>query len=162
MRIVGMCLLGFGILLIVPSGLALTAAESLGEAAGWLACAALVPGSMIVGGIVLIRRAEDREPVTVRGEMARSPGPRGVVNDTMGRVMAFDLNRLNAGGWLLLLATFGFVIAEASILVPLVGDRMGDRGLPKAIALPALLLAVGFFFGMRWVLGLFGVSIYRS
>jgi hypothetical protein len=54
-----MFLLGFGIVLLFPIGLAVINAESVSQVIGVLGCTALIPVPMIVAGIVMIRRVED-------------------------------------------------------------------------------------------------------
>ena len=172
MRVVGMVLLCLGITLLFPSGIALIHAEGLGQVIGFLICTALVPVPMIVSGIAIIRRAEDPYAQGLgegAGDAATAlpsePEPRDTGNplqDAQARLLRFDLTRLNWIGWLLLLATFGFVAGEAGILVLVVGPggREGGR-LPRVVGLPLLLLAIGFFVALKWLLGVFGLSIYR-
>jgi len=159
-RGLGVWLVGLGITLLVMCVFPIAAAETPRALVGWLACAGLVPGSLIVLGIILVRRAEDRARTadTPQDEslVAPVPEPAGILD----RVRAFDLNRLNWAGWLLLLATFGFVLAEVAVLVWMWPDG-GDRRLPKLVATVMLFLAVGFFVASRWVLARLGVSIYR-
>jgi hypothetical protein len=101
MRVVGVFLLGLGMVLLPGSAIALLHAEGFSQVLGFLVCTALVPGPMILAGIALIRRVEDRW---------QSPGTAG------GNRGWFDLNRLNWVGWSLVLATFGE------------GDRSGPPG----------------------------------
>jgi hypothetical protein len=159
-----MFLLGLGITLLIPCGIAIGCAEGPGQVVGFLVCTALVPVPMIVGGIAIIRAVEDKAGQRPQGP---EPGPVAeVAGDPVGRTLArvrgFELNRLNWVGWLLLLATFGFVIAEAAVLVLALGGDLGGGGVvSRLIGLGGLLLAVGFFLGLRWLLRLLGVSIYR-
>jgi hypothetical protein len=88
-------------------------------------------------------------------------GTINLLDEAWARAQQFDLNRFNWGGWVLLLATFGFVMAEAAVLVWVVGVRWQDRAQPMVFAL-MLVLAVGFFFALRWLLFRLGVSIYRG
>jgi hypothetical protein len=161
MRGLGVWLVGLGIVLLVMCVFPVAAAGTTGELIGWLACAGLVPGSLIGTGIVLVRRAEGRggSRESPPGESATAPAaePVGILD----RVGAFDLNRPNWVGRLLLLGTFGFIGAEAAVLVWLLGPGGWDRRLAKLAALPMLLLAVGFFAGVRRLLGHLGVSVYR-
>ncbi len=154
MRGLGVWLVGLGVTLLVMCVFPVAAAKTTGELLGWLACAGLVPGSLIWIGVALIRRAEGR--VEDAGPPPDGAGPAGLLD----RVRDFDLNRMNWLGWLLLLGTFGFVLAEVAALV-WVWPGGWDRGLAKLAALPMLFLAVGFFAGTRWLLGRFGVSISR-
>jgi hypothetical protein len=162
MRVLGICLLGLGIVLLLPSGLAIASSQNWGQVIGFVTCAALIPVPMIVGGIVLIRRADDAQAadadVSYREPEEESAEEGGGV---LTRVRAFDLNRLNWVGWLLLLATFAFVLGEAAILVVVIGKDWGDRVTSRLVALGLLFLAVGFFVGVRCLLGFFGVSIFR-
>jgi hypothetical protein len=166
MRALGIWLLGFGIVLLIMDGVALASVNTLEEVVGFLVCGALVPVPMIAGGIALVRRAEERErPGTPEPPRVPSAGRPQALRyeyrgDWLQRVRTFDLTRLNWVGWLLLLATFAFVLAEAGLLVLLLGD-WGNRPAAKVVAVPMLLLALAFFFGVRWLLGKLGVTIYR-
>jgi hypothetical protein len=51
-RVVGMVLLGRGITLLVPSGIALLQAEGPGQVIGFLICTAFVPVPMVVSGTI--------------------------------------------------------------------------------------------------------------
>jgi hypothetical protein len=160
MYVVGKVLVGLGIALLVMGGVALVAGAPV---IGGLICIGCVPVPMIVGGIALVRRAEDR----ARGgdvPPAECPVTAGVerigITGILDRVRAFDLNQLNWLGWLLLLGTFGFALAEAAALVWMWPGGW-DRRLAKPAALVMLFLAIGFFAGTRWLLGQLGVSIYR-
>ncbi len=164
MRALGIWSLGLGIWLLLPSGLAVAYSRSWGEVIGFLACAGLVPVPMIVGGIVLIRRAEDaqaRDAEAPPHDSEAEEEPGGRESGVLARVRAFDLNRLNWVGWLLLLATFAFVLGEAAVVALMVGNGWWDRVSTRLVSLPLAFLAVGFFVSLRWLLGLFGVSIYR-
>jgi nitrate/nitrite transporter NarK len=163
MRFAGMFLVGFGITLLIPSGIALGYAHGLAQVIGFLVCTALIPVPMIISGIAIIRSAENtgarriKVPDRVVDVDAADP-----VGGILARMRRFDLNRLNWVGWLLLLATFGFVIAEAAVLAMYFGDQFKERRIEaRAIGLGALLLAIGFFAGVRWLLQALGVSIYR-
>lgn len=165
MRGVGMVLLALGIVLLIPAGFAVAGAKGFDEALGFLACAAAIPVPMIVAGVALIRRAEDRPAANaLTGLTAEEPAdcPAAPAGPILSRVGAFDLNRLNRVGWLLLLATIAFVLAEAWVVAWLVGNGpWGNGGPPRVIGLPLFLLALGFFAGLRWLLRLLGVSTYR-
>jgi hypothetical protein len=163
-RVVGMVLLGLGITLLILCGIALVNAKGLPMVVGFLVCTGVVPVPMIVGGIAIIRSIEDRaaqrldeleaEPVE---EVAGNP-----VSRTLTRARRFDLNRLNWVGWLLLLATFGFVLAEAAVFALTLGDgAWGGRVGTRLLGLGMVLLAIGFFAGLRGLLRVLGVSIYR-
>jgi hypothetical protein len=160
-RSVGVWLVGLGITLLVMCVFPVAYASTPGELIGWLACAGLVPGSLICVGIALVRRAEDRARggESLPDECPATPdvGRVGILD----RVRAFDLNRLNWVGWLLLLGTFGFVGAEITVPVWLIGGGGWDRRLAKLAAPLMLFLAIGFFAGTRWLLERLGVSIYR-
>lgn len=56
MRVLGVWLVGLGITLLVMCVFPIAAAETPRALVGWLACAGLVPGSLIVLGIILVRR----------------------------------------------------------------------------------------------------------
>src|SRR5262245_29928949 len=125
-RVFGIFLLGLGITLLIPSGFALAHSTSFGQVIGWLICTGIIQVPMIVGGIAIIRRVEDAPAsgIVGRGNEPVADRPSSVIpeaGDPVGRALAqvrgFELNRLNWVGWLLLLATFGFVIAESFILV---------------------------------------------
>ena len=128
MRVVGMFLLGLGITLLIPGGIAVGCAESPGQVVGFLVCTGLIPVPMIVAGIAIIRRLE-RSPA----RHTDAPEPAAAVTGdpvsrTLQRARRFDLNRLNWVGWLVFLATFGFVIAEAVVIgMALRGGFWGER-----------------------------------
>src|SRR5436190_13423877 len=71
-RALGIFLLSMGIILAVPTVFGLAESAAAGEVAAWVAFAAIVQVPMIAGGIVLIRRVEDREAREVDG-MFESP-----------------------------------------------------------------------------------------
>jgi hypothetical protein len=158
--VVGVILLGLGITLLIMGVVALVAGAPV---AGGLVCIGCVPAPMIIGGIALIRRAEDR----IAGGGARPAEcpaaaevePSGIT-EILDRVRAFDLNQLNWVGWLLLLGTFGFALAEGAALVWMWPGGW-DRRLAKLVSPLTVFPAVGFFAGTRWLLGQLGVSIYR-
>lgn len=160
MYIAGVFLLGLGIAVLPMCVAALVHAPGPDHVIGFLVCTAVVPVPMIVVGIALIRRAEDRvttgDSMPVGSPARPRAGPAGV----MDRALAFDLNRLNWAGWLLLFGTFGFFGAEV-MAVGWTWPGGWDRRLVKLVAPPLVLLPIGFFAGTRWVLARLGVSIYR-
>jgi hypothetical protein len=159
MYVVGVVLLGLGITLLVMGGVALIVG---GPVIGGLICIGCFPVPMIIGGITLVRRAEDRindqgvPPAECRATLGSAPvGFRE-------RIVYFDLNQLNCIGWLLLFGTFGFVGVEIAAVVWLIDQGGWDRRLAVQLSAPAMFfLAVGFFAGIRWLLGQWGVSICR-
>jgi len=157
--VVGVVLIGLGITLLIMGGVALIAGAPV---IGGLICIGCVPVPMLIGGIALVRRAENR---TKGGGVQTAECPAAPGSAPVGiweRIRDFDLNRLNWVGWLLLLGTFGFVGVEIAILVWLIDLGEWDhRRAMKVAATPMVLLAVGFFAGTRWLLGRLGVSIYR-
>jgi hypothetical protein len=74
----------------------------------------------------------------------------------------FELNRLSWIGWLLLFATLGFIAAEI-VVVGLYVDRGNQLQeiARRLIYLGLIFLVNGFFEGMRRLLHVFGVFIYR-
>jgi hypothetical protein len=170
MYILGMVLLSLGILVLSFCGLGFAYATSFGQVVGWLVFVATVPFPMMIGGIALIRKAEGRQLPEAAPEVQNPAGdpeaelhcpePGNPIDRLLG-IMSFDLSRLNWVGWLLLLACFVLVFVQAGILVLLLGVWEKDRVLTRVLAPVILLLAVGFFFGVRWLLGKFGVTIYR-
>jgi hypothetical protein len=163
MRVVGMFLLGFGICLLIPSGVALYYAEGILQVIGFLVCTGLIPIPMIVGGIAIIRKAEDAAAQEAGWtEEAEEQATGNPVGRTLERARQFELNDLNWVGWLLLLGTFGFVVAEAFILARLFeNDAWGGRPVNRLIGLGMVFLSIGFFVGLRWLLRVLGISIYR-
>jgi hypothetical protein len=171
MRILGIVLLALGIVLLIPCGIALLYSKGLGQMVGFLLCTALLPLPMIIGGIAIIRRVEDSHVMNMRRD-AESPVAELPSGPKQGEPAApsqklelrnLDLTRLNWVGWLLLFGTFGFVVGEAGIMV-LVSEAGGwwaDPWPRRGVGLVGLLLAVGFFVAVKWLLRLFGVSIYR-
>lgn len=198
MRIVGMFLLGLGIMLLILTGVALTSVTRLTEVIGFLLCMGFVLIPMIVGGIVIIRRVEDKldkppppGPVDLsRWGRRAGANPRTTVEPPvpnlpslehqtappqpsspiakepshriLKRMRSFELNRLNWIGWLLLLTTIGFAIAETVILPQVLENKAWSGRLgTRWIGLGMAFLAIAFFVGLRWLLRLFGISIYR-
>ncbi len=159
MRTFGIFLLGLGMMVLIPSGFAVAAtAPTRAEALGWLVFAGLPSVVLIIGGIRIVRREEDRQAVqrAMQIEDAYTPPDEGAA-----RVQGFDLNRLNGVGWLLLILSFAFVVAGAGGVVFLAEAVWLDQTLAGIVAFAAAPLAVGFFAGVRWLLGRFGISIYR-
>jgi hypothetical protein len=164
-RFVGMFLLGLGVVFLIPSCIFLVTGPQPEDVAPFV-CLGLVSVLLVAGGIAIIRRAEDGAGKEEGAEWS-DPGPtaRGPW-DLVGRVRAgmrgMDLNRLNWVGWLLLLATIGFMLGEAAVLARLLGDpAWGGRVVRRLTGLGMLLLGARFFAGLRWLLRLLGVSIYR-
>ncbi len=159
MYLLGIVLLALGIMGLVPAGImvwvAITQDQSVGLVVGGLVCFGLVCIPMMAGGIALIQRAEARNPPPAE---LYEPVPGETWLDRMRR---FDLSRLNWVGWLLFLSTFAFVFVEAAVLTALLPAGPNAPRMPRLIALPLLLLAVGFFVAVRWLLGTCGISIYR-
>jgi len=159
MYVVGVVLIGLGITFLIMCGVALSAGAPV---IGGLICIGCVPVPMLIGGIALVRRAEDR---TAGGGVQPAECPDVPGSTPVGiweRIRDFDLSRLNWVGWLLLLGTFGFVGVEIATLVWLIDLGGWDHRLAmKVAALPMVFLAAGFFAGNRWLLGRLGVSIYR-
>ncbi len=161
---VGVVLIGLGITLLVMGGFALISGAPV---ISGLICIACVPVPMLIGGIALVRRAENRIETGSVQPTERVAEPESAVVGIRKRIAEFDLSRLNWVGWLLLLGTFGFVGVEVAILVWLIEqngfEQNGwDRRQAIRVAGTAMFfLAVGFFVGSRWLLGRLGVSIYR-
>ncbi len=113
---------------------------------------------MIIGGIALIRRAEEQ----IKGGSVSSPESLAAPAGIRERIRDFDLNRLNWIGWLLFFGTLGFFGVEIVALVWLIERGEWDRRLAIKIAAPLMVfLAIGFFASIGWLLGQLGVSIYR-
>ena len=136
---------------------------------GLLACTAILPTSMIVLGVLLIRRAESSAASTKPAndleeslaETTELTPDLAAGHDPLTRIQLLDLNRLNWIGWALLLGSFLFVLGEAGVVVLVVGNVGFARWQLKLVAIPLLILAVGFFVGTRWLLAQLGISIYR-
>jgi hypothetical protein len=196
MRLFGMVLLALGMMSLIPSGIALSYSRSWQEVLGFLTCVGIISIPMMIGGISIIRQAEDPRSIipSERGPTSRShvparsehiqlqagptrfsddritnnptaprhPDPGDPLHPLPRRVRVLDLNTLNWIGWLLLLGTFGVALAGAG-LAALFHERGTLGGTVEPWVVPGILgLTAGFFFGIRWLLGLFGVSIYRE
>ena len=104
MYLTGAFLLGLGIVLLIPNGIAIACADSPGEVLGWLACGAVVPLPMIVGGIALIRKAEARQAgapdadQAPEGVAAADVQPFGVVAGNVFHVLTAESRRSLAVG----------------------------------------------------------------
>lgn len=178
MRTFGMYLLGLGIVLLVMCIFPMADAENTRDLLGWLACTAVVPLPMIVLGILLIRRAEDRaqaqqaaaEIAPAEGEsspaLVPTNGPSAATPDAvpslLDRIRMFDLNQLNWIGWLLFFATLGFlglVIFAADTFLDTNDWSWGKQRLAGVVL---LFLAVGFFVVVQRLLHFFGISIFRQ
>lgn len=166
-----MFLIGFGIFGLIASGFAFGDFTDRGQLLGWAICVGLVPVPMIVTGIWMVRRVEDAE---LASEMSSATDECESINPTevegraasggfLDNVRAFELNQLNWLGWLLFLATFGFVLA-CCLLAGFVAWEVGwsARVVASVVALPVLLLAVGFFKALEFLFGLLGMKIYRD
>ncbi len=165
MYVLGKVLLGLGITLLIMGGVALVFGAPV---LGGLICIGCVPVPMIVVGIALIRRAEDRArnsgvmPATeANDDLAVAQRVPTGITGIRQRVQMFDLNSLNWIGWLLLLATFGFALAVAAALVWMWPDQW-DRQYKKLAGTIIFFMAIGFFAGTRWLLSRLRVSIYRQ
>jgi hypothetical protein len=116
---------------------------------------------MIVGGVVLIRRAEvgskkKRGPVIDEDDESASD-----IEHLHDNIANFDLLQFNWIGWLLLTGTLAFAILLIIIVIQLTGGFSRNTG-GKAISILVLLFAVGFFFAARWILSSLGVRIIRE
>jgi hypothetical protein len=173
-----MIMLGLGIVLLIMSIFPVANAETGRALLGWLACMAGVPLPMIVLGILLIRRAEDRAKVqTAAAEIAPAesdspatppsagtptPAPADPVRGLLARIQMFDLNQLNWIGWLLLFGTLGFLGLMIFASITFLDLQNGGRGQKRFAALLTILLAAGFFVAVQQLLRLLGISIFRQ
>jgi hypothetical protein len=77
-----------------------------------------------------------------------------------------DLGKLNWIGWLLLLATVGFLVLALFLTAPLIRAQPGQptprSGWNKLLAVLVFGAAAAFFVGARWALAQAGISIYRK
>ncbi|MCX7664754.1 MAG: hypothetical protein N2112_04340 [Gemmataceae bacterium] len=170
MRMLGVWLVGFGIVILISCLFPIANAETLTQLLGWLACTGLVPCSMILIGINLVRRAEDRQLVRRaedhQSELPVSPPPppeKLTLETYRTRFRNFDLNQLNWRGWLLFFATLGLIGIAIVIVVQVHGtERKIEPRMMRVIAAIILLAAVGFFVGMKWLLKRCGFPITRQ
>ncbi len=170
MRMLGVWLVGFGIVILIMCVFPIANAETLTTLLGWLACTGLVPCSMILMGINLVRRAEDRQLVRRADDpqpelpVSPSPPPEKLSLETYRtRFRNFDLNQLNWRGWLLFFATLGLIGLAIVIVVQVHGtERKIEPRMMRVIAAIILLAAVGFFVGMKWLLKRCGYPITRE
>jgi hypothetical protein len=176
-KYLGIFLLCFGIMMLFASGTIVVgwieyfaSGKTDTTAIAMQIAVALFPFASIVGGIALIRvaedgrsrrKAEDPSEADASGQQTVPSGD--LVKRIRAKVGAFDLNRLNWTGWLLLFATFGFGMIQVA-LVEWGADEIGfqvKNPPQRGVWLPVGLLAIGFYFGVRWLLNRFGISIYR-
>jgi hypothetical protein len=178
MRMLGMIMLGLGIVLLIMSIFPVANAETGRALLGWLACMACVPLPMIVLGILLIRRAEDRakaqaaaaeitpaesgSPPAPASAGTPTPAPADPVRGLLARIQRFDLNQLNWIGWLLFFGTLGFLGLIIFASTTFLDLQNWSRGQKRFAALLTILLAVGFFVAVQQLLRLFGISIFRQ
>jgi hypothetical protein len=160
-----MILLGLGIVLLVMSGIPFFVAVKGGSIVGIVGavvCTGVIPIPMIVGGIASIRSAEDNASRQIEDPRSLAEMSKDPVGNVLARSGGLDLNRLNWIGWLLLFATFGFVVGEVVVLTILLGEGIwAIKGRARLVALAGLLVAIGFFAGVRWLLRALGITIYR-
>ncbi|MBA2226797.1 hypothetical protein [Thermogemmata fonticola] len=177
MRTFGMVILGLGIVLLIMSIFPVANAETGRALLGWLACMALVPLPMIVLGILLIRRAEDRTraqaaaaetalaepgtPPTPASTGIPTPAPADPVRGLLARIQMFDLNQLNWVGWLLFFGTLGFLRLIIFVASAFLDMQNWSRGQKRFAGLLMFLLTVGFFVAGQQLLRLLGISIFR-
>jgi hypothetical protein len=165
LRVLGMISLSFGVLMLIMCAPVLIQAAQARSLAGIimaLVCTGVVPSVMVVIGIAIIRRAEDKTVHQIERARPMADTSQDLVQGIFAHAGRLDLNRLNWIGWLLLLATFGFVVAEVVIVTLLMGERAWDGPLDRRLlGLGGVLLSIGFFAGIRWLLRALGVSIYR-
>ncbi|MCS7022811.1 MAG: hypothetical protein NZU63_13410 [Gemmataceae bacterium] len=158
MYLFGVFLIGFGIVFLIMGVVALSTADS--SLVAGLICIGCFSVPMLVSGIWLVRRAESRR----QGEtVSQAPPATAIQPGLIGilqRAQALNLSQLNWVGWLVLLATFIFVLAEAFALTSIWRDITLVHQLKRLIALTMLFLAIGFFAGIRWILKKIGISIY--
>lgn len=161
MRTLGVWLVGLGIVVLIMCVFPIANSETLRELLGWLACTGLVPGSMILIGIILVRRSEDRLP---KSPVSTPPDQEKLTLETYrARFRNFDLNQLNWRGWLLFFATLGLIGIVVMIVVLVYGtEQKIDPTMMRVIAAIILLSAVGFFVGMKWLLERCGFPITRQ
>jgi hypothetical protein len=160
----GVILVGLGITLFIPSVALLVMGQWPGDAIPAFICGGVIAFPMIALGVHLIRKAERRQHVTIPPEQTTPGVDEKAAGDSLARgldrLRGFDLSRLNVVGWLLLLATFAVVVVEAWGVVWLAGAGPGRQWLARVSTLSVLLVAIGFFFAVRWLLGKLGVTIY--
>jgi hypothetical protein len=178
-RTAGVIGVALGIVLLVTSALLLVLAETLVQLVVSLGCAGFVALPLVLAGIVLTRRAAarsgpDGEAESSAASLRRATkvletlggGPVGKADpdgSAMERFRAFDLNTLTAAGWLLVLATGGFLFTEAVLFHRLVlRDRQGDVGPVAGLAfLGGFLLAAAFFYAGWRLLKALGVPLTK-
>jgi len=178
MRMFGMIMLGLGIVLLIMSIFPVANAETGRALLGWLACMALVPLPMMVLGILLIRRAEDRaraqaaateiapaesgSPPTPASAGTPTPAPADPIRGLLARIQMFDLNQLNWIGWLLFFGTLGFLGLIVFLSTVFLDLQNWSGGQKRFATLLAILLAAGFFVAVQQLLRLLGISIFRQ
>jgi hypothetical protein len=190
----GGCLLSTGIVFVMAG----TAVFQIGyeREIGFVVCMWVLPACLLIIGILLIRRAEDRiEKIEVGSKRERDeadaesqseakgfletfdkvvaaivpqvplPLPKLTdphVDGILERVRQFDLNRLNWGGWLLFTLTIIFLMIEVRVVGWIITELgVAGIGAISGLIASALLLAIGFFVGVRRLLMYFGVSLVR-
>lgn len=165
MYVLGMILVGLGIVLLVMAGFALLSGAPI--IAG-LICVACVPVPMLIIGINLVRRAEDRAKAAGKVQNL-GPSTTQAASTPLSireRFGSFDLNQLNWIGWLLLLGTIMFALVPIALVKSVVSDEWLRQNVnpnsKKIIGFVVLISMVGVFVITRWILERFGISIYRQ
>jgi hypothetical protein len=164
-RIFGCLALLMGGALLVWVGYNLVAEQTPGPRGNALPSLSLA-SLMILCGIRWVRGGQATRSASESEPVSASEPPHAnqadIALNPLDRIRSFDLGRLNWLGWLLLFATFGFIVVGSILVGSFLRIERPDKGwAPKVIVMTTILLGTGFFFGVRWLLGKIGITIYR-
>jgi membrane protein implicated in regulation of membrane protease activity len=182
MRVLGVLCVAFGIVAAIFSVFPIILGENSLQRSVGLGCAGFIALPLFLTGILLTRRAAaksgpeaeaaaseelQRKAVAVLNVFSRGRTRVGKVDPHgtfMERLRAFDLNSLTLAGWLLVVASGGFLAGEVPLFQMLfLRDRHDDPGpLGGVLFLGGFLLAIVFFCVGRLFLSALGVPISRS
>jgi hypothetical protein len=176
MRSIGVICVALGILLLMFSSFPILLAENSTQLLFGLGCMGFVALPLLLTGILLTRRAAKQSgsegeaaassaslqragPVLqfLGGDPPEKADPEGT---PMERLRAFDLNTLTVAGWLLVLASGGFVFGEVVLfrwLFPRAAEEMGPAA--GFLFFGEVLLGFVFFALGRAVLKALGLPV---
>ena len=177
MRTAGVIFVALGIMFLIISFFPIVLAENSTQLFLGIGCVAFIALPLIFIGSYLTRRAAAKSGP--EGEAAASAALTQIAGSVLGflsagrtqvgtadphgfpmdRFRAFDLNSITRLGWLLVIASFGFLLGEVLLFHRLVlKDRKDDLGpVGGFLFFGGLLLSIAFFCVGKWLMNAFGV-----
>jgi hypothetical protein len=179
MRSLGIICVASGVTILVFSGFPIVLAENATQLVLGLGCAGFVALPLIGTGVVLTHRAAAQsgpegeaaasaaflqKAIAVLNVLSKGHAHVGKADPhgtPMERLRAFELNSLTVAGWLLVVASAGFLLGEVLLFYRLIWrDPQGDLGpVGVLVLLCGLVLVIAFFCVGRLLLRAFGVPI---